>query len=254
MAVSFLPAYGRVPLQPDPTCSLFRDVRFKGMADGWKHTLFIWRGVLDTKERTWKGAWCGTEDALSQFPSDEEFEQSDNRFDLTIANREEGTEEFTLSGYYFLDNGNGPQKYYDIKHTVGFFDVNGKEEDKNANDDDDDDDDAEKGSEVGIAKLLANNPLCTAKGETEFGRFISKGVVSKNTSGQSVLTLARRYLPARDARGNMSLLQVLGEVNPSNRDHPWTDLPHTIKKKARASSALNGPTVAKKNKKSRNSA
>ena len=214
----------------------------------WKETLFVWKGILTINNDNikWKGSWVSTNDAINNFPTDNDFVSSDNSFILysnTIAKHNDDCLDikFDNQGYYLLDNGNGLEKFSDIKHNLYCI-----------KDNDD-------------------RWYCYAKGDTEFGPFISKGIMtvisnndgdcddndinissrSSSNSSSSIsssrysLTLARRYVYSKkDSRLNLpietstrQMIELLSSssstsiTSTNNEPKPWVDLPMKDKKK-----------------------
>ena len=97
------------------------------MAD-WRETLFCWHGTValhpDDKIVTWRGTWVGSTDG--EMPSEADYAASENRFELTAA-AAEGSDTLPAalqggpinwSGWYLLDNGDGPERYEDWEHSA----------------------------------------------------------------------------------------------------------------------------------------
>ena len=177
----------------------------------WRLTSFVWRGVVETGEAEdeviWEGTWVGQE-WKAMFPSDEDFEKSDNKFKLvgnkkkvgasragrgTIANAfgvEVKQDEMTVieekkfditfdntRSFYLLDNGDGLQEFKDDRHVLYIDDFTTEH---------------------------PNYAVACAYGSTEFGDFISRGYVDKElVPGKTILTLVRRYVKENDKRLTM---------------------------------------------------
>jgi hypothetical protein len=197
----------------------------------WKESIFIWQGTFSITNSSivdWKGTWVSTNDAINEFPSTDDFKSSKNDFilqsnDLTI-DETNNTMKFSFNGYYLLDNGDGLEKYHDIKHSISCIKDN------------------------------ANKNLwyCYARGDTEFGEFISKGILlfndsttnSSDSSNSGILTLARRYVYSKkDTRLSIPIdigaRQMIDEqsssssssLSLSNEPKPWENLPMKEPKK-----------------------
>jgi hypothetical protein len=251
------------------------------MADDWKRTLFVWRGVLSNMESSntlsWKGTWVATEDAVSRFPAEKDFQDSENRFELIGKDQDENgavaaelsdtrfrtaPRVMAFSGFYYLNNSDGPSKHVDERHYIGFFQLNDEK-----NDDEEEEVDG-RGEGKEAEGVLARHTLCAAKGHNEYGRFISKGVItiSTNTDANATatataatvvsateqkettttLTLVRRYLPSGDARqtnwSKQQLANIILETTSVGGDnvndvlaldlrlrlHPWENLPFEV--------------------------
>ena len=187
------------------------------MGDDWKRVLFVWRGIID-EEMNWKGAWCSTDDPIDEFPSEEDFKDSENTFSLgkTEANNKideeiHGDLKYSSSyfdnGSYLLDQGDGHESYKDTSHHYILI--------ENITDD------------------TIINKIVIAYGNTEFGKFVSKGIIVNNT-----LTLARRYLSKGDIRlgiinkkssSSIEIAKALWNNHISDKE-PWNDIPFFIKK------------------------
>lgn len=190
----------------------------------------------------WKGTWVGSDSC--SLPSDEEFKQSLNTFELaaeggggvgfvatelgldTIEAYHFGGTDSTVSwtGSYLLDNGEGLEKTSDLEHkcVFNFTDFGGDS-----------------------SECVTT---ATAMGDTDFGRFISFGRMydrqtdSKTNGVRLELVLARRYLAPKDPRLKISLTQienvgcrVLCDVDLL--DVPWQSLeykPKPPKKKTKS--------------------
>ena len=148
----------------------------KAKKPDWRMPLFYWRGQWS--KGTWQGSWVASEDGL---PSDADFQESTSTFKLSA---EKGELAGKLAGSYKLDNGDGPADYSDIEHIVHATPVTSK----------------------------AGTPLVVvgARGDTEFGKFLSMGVLVGTT-----LTLARRYIDDKDPRNKLSATAVVEEHCPA---------------------------------------
>ena len=172
----------------------------------WKETLFCWKGLLKRKGNpailTWKGTWVGNEEA-STLPSKDDFQASVNTFELESSPVELGPEvekedldlgmlrasslvgkELSWKGQYKLDNGCGLEDYSDESHICRFTEIKVKGRGKGG-------EIGEEGGEVIVAK---------ASGDTEFGKFVSYGVLEDVGEGKVQLTLCRRYVSDDDPR------------------------------------------------------
>ena len=160
----------------------------------WKETLFVWRGELELereRERAvWRGGWLGTSDAAGAFPSPSELQSSPNHFELTCTSQQlplplqslplavpggrEGAcnstcHEVTWRGHYLLDNGAGLEKHEDFEHHCVFLPIDSSLL-------------ATSSSENPKGDSCGQNYFVVARGRTEFGDFVSKGVLSRTTS------------------------------------------------------------------------
>ena len=159
----------------------------KAPAADWRQSAFYWRGAVSGS--TWEGAWVASDEGL---PSDADFAASTNTFKLVCSTalsnvypcgaREHGGGTFT--GEYKLDNGDGPADYSDLEHEI--FAYNGP---------------------PGHHPAAHSWAVVGACGDTEFGRFVSLGVLDGEVSGgvpgddtYSRLTLVRRYIAEDDPR------------------------------------------------------
>ena len=209
----------------------------------WKETLFVWKGILtivNNNNVEWKGTWVSTNDEKNNFPTDDDFASSKNNFELyssTITKHNNDSIDINFDrGHYLLDNGNGLEKFSDSDHNLYCI------------------------------KHTDDRWYCFAKGDTEFGPFISKGIAINNNvncddnndsdndndvnSTSYILTLARRYVYSKkDSRLNLpietSTRQMIEELSSStssssssssttttdNEPKPWLDLPMKDKKK-----------------------
>ena len=210
----------------------------------WKDTLFCWRGILSKGPIgvvVWRGAWVGSEDG--ELPAVEAFEQSANSFELHAdgATASLAGAEVMWRGSYLLDNGDGLAKCEDWSHECAFGEqkasaammtarpaamapaaattagslvmwarylahgVSGAGTDE--------------ASDAGAGAATATEAaacVVAAKGTTEFGKFISRGLLEGDT-----LTLCRRYVDDKDAR----LRQGLGAALAATSDaQPWHSL------------------------------
>lgn len=231
----------------------------------WKETLFVWRGDLycsPAGEVTWKGSWVGTQNPIDEFPSPEDFRSSENLFELTCSVNKltlsslklrTSRSDITWRGHYLLDNGGGPEKFEDFEHDCCFLPIDGALLPDNMN--------TASDKEHSCALYVV------ARGKTEFGEFVSRGVVLPSSKGTETdtgaegdegsarplgltLTLARRYVRSGDPRLKGALdshatqeLQLA--VEEENQGHgtcrtaagsrlltPWTHLPLRVKKRA----------------------
>ena len=193
--------------------------------EDWRESLFVWKGIfiINNSCIEWKGTWVSTNDAINDYPTIDDFQSSKNDFLLNanITNDTNNTDHvdddtmnISFNGYYLLDNGNGLEKYHDIVHDM-----------------------------ICIKdKVNSNKWYCYAKGDTEFGQFISKGILifDDNNTTDGTLTLARRYVYSKkDTRLSMpldiSVKQMISELSSSssssnNDPKPWENLPMKEKK------------------------
>jgi len=186
----------------------------------WRQPVFYWRGTVSGS--TWEGSWVASDAGL---PSDADFAASTNTFKLfcsttlsrvhASAGEQDGGGTFT--GSYKLDNGDGPADYSDVEHDIYAF--NGPPD---------------------------HHPACHswavvgACGDTEFGRFVSLGVLDGKTPGEvpgndtySRLTLVRRYIADDDPRKGMSAQQIARRVASCGEEEwamnaPWLVLPWKV--------------------------
>jgi hypothetical protein len=186
--------------------------RKKAPAPDWRVPLFYWRGEWDEEQKSFAGTWVASEDGP---PSADEFATSANTFKLVLTPTGGGGGSVTaipsfiessfsdkvaydawrleqvgkggkggstiaglFEGKYKLDNGDGPEDYSDHRHEVHSADV----------------------ISVANTKYVA----VVAKGTTEFGDFVSMGVLVGTT-----LTLARRYIDGKDPRKKRSLADAI---------------------------------------------
>eukprot|EP00937_MAST-01D_sp_MAST-1D-sp2_P005875 g5875.t1 len=191
----------------------------------WQETLFCWRGSVEISAEpravVWSGAWVGS---AGELPSESAFAASENKFELraslgdgdAVATPYEALcgRSVAWSGSYLLDNGDGAERFRDHKHAAFF----GGEAARGAGD---------EASHAGPALAVV------ARGETEFGSFVSRGVLQQaGTAGVCTLILCRRYVRDRDARLKLSLADLLGDCigDPA----PWRSLPFRLPKKPKA--------------------
>jgi hypothetical protein len=166
----------------------------------WRAPLFYWKGTLTFQKQqksrdrlVWAGSWFASSEGL---PSDQDFESTkDNSFSLyyTLTKEDEDhhksgdlslDESWLLGrtgkfqGAYMLDNGTGHEKCKDKKHEFA---------------------------------VIEGGFLVAARGETDFGAFVSLGRIEQRVDDKAwVLTLARRYMDDRDAR--IKALPTAGDV------------------------------------------
>ena len=192
----------------------------KAPAADWRQSAFYWRGAVSGS--TWEGAWVASDEGL---PSDADFAASTNTFKLVCSTalssiypcgaREHGGGTFT--GEYKLDNGDGPADYSDLEHEI--FAYNGP---------------------PGHHPAVHSWAVVGACGDTEFGRFVSLGVLDGEVSGgvpgddtYSRLTLVRRYIAEDDPRNGMSAKEVACRVASCGKEEwamnaPWLALPWKV--------------------------
>lgn len=198
----------------------------------WRETLFFWRGglTLEGSSLVWAGAWvAGVE---GECPSETEFTESDNVFSLSTP-FEKGTlnaehlnglapawkGEYKLEGSY----------YSDVEHAAQF--ESPSDEDKAALSTPVDKADKTPSDTEGDKAALSETLLCVAKGDTEFGKFVSHGVLSFKAEGKAQLTLARRYIGDKDARVKWTLDDIAGHIDTAHRQAPWAQLPCKLPRK-----------------------
>jgi len=213
----------------------------------WRETLFVWKGILtiaDNNNIEWKGSWVSTNDVMNSFPTDDDFLSSQNNFILyssTITKHNNDSIDINFDrGHYLLDNGNGLETFSDINHNLYCI------------------------------KHTDDRWYCYAKGDTEFGPFISKGIMTTSINNDDdcddnndndinstsySLTLARRYVYSKkDSRLSLpietSTKQMIEELSTwsstlsstssstttsttttNDEPKPWLDLPMKDKKK-----------------------
>ena len=207
--------------------------RKKAPAADWRQPVFYWRGTISGSK--WEGTWVASEAGL---PSDADFAASTNAFKLVCStpvfesvgslqspglggNGGSGT----FTGSYKLDNGEGPADYSDLEHEISVN--NGPPSHHPA---------------------VHSWAVVGACGDTEFGRFVSLGVLDgtgephtltgpggfPNTgSTYSRLTLARRYIAEDDPRNGMSAKQVVDRLASLGMEEwamnaPWLVLPWKV--------------------------
>ena len=193
----------------------------KAPAADWRQSAFYWRGAVSGT--TWEGTWVASEVGL---PSDADFAASTNTFKLECstnlsrvhnppAGGQAGGGKFT--GSYKLDNGDGPADYSDLEHEI--FAYNGPPDHHPA---------------------VHSWAVVGACGDTEFGRFVSLGVLDGKAPGEcrgndtyTRLTLVRRYIADDDPRNGMSAEEVARRVSSCGKDEgfinaPWLALPWKV--------------------------
>ena len=192
--------------------------RKKKVAADWRQPAFYWRGTVTGS--TWEGAWVASAEGL---PSNADFETSANTFKLECSTALDRLYDAcrgdggggALTGSYKLDNGDGLEDYSDLAHDV--FAINGP---------------------------FSHHPathswaVVGACGDTEFGRFVSLGVLDGKAPGQvpgddtyTRLTLVRRYLADDDPRIGMSAKQVADRLRGEEEwafNAPWLVLPWKV--------------------------
>lgn len=146
----------------------------------------------------------------SNFPSDVEFAELENRFELTAPESSldlaaDGTQIVRWEGSYLLDNGGGYQKKYDEEH-ICCFKKSG-------------------GTHPNVSHFVV------AKGRTEFGVFISVGFMEQITDAENsepviTMTLARRYMiNKRDPRYQSALEDRVADAQLLAHGKPWELIP-----------------------------
>lgn len=180
----------------------------------WRAPLFFWRGRVDGN--TWEGTWVASTEGL---PSDADFAASPNTFKLTCSDAlpqvyrkgfvDGEPSNATFTGSYKLDNGDGLADYEDLEHEI--WAQNGPPSHHPGGD---------EWAVVG------------ARGNTEFGRFISLGRLDQRTDDgvpgddtYTRLTLARRYIADNDKRAKMSAREVAGRVASCGPDEGFINAP-----------------------------
>jgi hypothetical protein len=224
--------------------------------DDWKATLFYWRGELrldaEKRQLVWGGTWVGS---TGRLPSDEEFASSPNTFALTAALGKRGelptfaTTELSwpklggaaaapyedmpsihrgtgdpvviearnflaagikgsFKGSYLLDQGDGAglESYRDKAQSFHIYDH----------------------QDTQVVTVAAT-------GNTEFGRFVSAGVLAFpfDEGKPLMLTLVRRYLESDDPRAKWTTKKVVERLNAEvERDErtPGARLAHVLQK------------------------
>ena len=164
----------------------------------------------------WAGAWvAGVE---GECPSNTDFNESENVFSLSSPFEKNvesklNAEQFhgltpAWNGEYKLDNGEGLGTYSDLEHVSQFVFPSDTED-----------------------KAACQELLCVAKGNTEFGKFMSHGVLSFTDEGEVQLTLARRYIGDKDPRVKWKLDDIAGHIDDTHRQAPWNQLPCKLARK-----------------------
>lgn len=162
----------------------------------WRSPIFYWRGTISgVSDNVWSGTWVASENGL---PADAEFDASNTTFRLESKTPlgPDAAGEFT--GKYKLDQGDGLQDFEDVYHNIA-----------------------------------VSASLCAARGNTEFGEFVSLGKFVRAADGTLTLTLARRYIGDRDPRRKQTAEGVLGRIQAGGPDAghcetPWTALPWRV--------------------------
>eukprot|EP00322_Chrysochromulina_rotalis_P012324 CAMPEP_0115836704 /NCGR_PEP_ID=MMETSP0287-20121206/4847_1 /TAXON_ID=412157 /ORGANISM="Chrysochromulina rotalis, Strain UIO044" /LENGTH=249 /DNA_ID=CAMNT_0003290201 /DNA_START=17 /DNA_END=766 /DNA_ORIENTATION=- len=155
----------------------------------WRAPLFYWRGFID-EGGGWKGTWVASEQGL---PCDADFDESPTTFSLMSDKKFGGAGSASfVKGSYKLDQGDGLKSYSDLSHAF---------------------------------HMLSSEGIVGACGTTEFGRFISLGLIEPYGSATR-LTLVRRYIADNDPRSQLSAAQIahlprLGCKAPWEDDLPW---------------------------------
>jgi len=216
----------------------------------WRLPLFFWRGCVRLADGApsdgalaperggsllcrWEGSWVSStvEEGL---PPDASFSASPCTFSCAAELPLPGSgaplrlealagARFSFcSSSYFLDNGDGLQRFEDEQHRVAF--------------------EAAPPEPAGAEPLGAL--LAGGQGTTEFGCFVSFGVVERAAGGALRFTLARRYLGGGDARlaweSAADALQgctaPVGRVLPRSEllGAPWGALPWRVPRERKA--------------------
>jgi len=139
-----------------------------------------------------------------------EKESSDNdQLSLMFNRSTESPVKAFCSGYYLLDNGEGHEKHGDDTHACWFI----------------------RSSSGSVSGNRENQSylIVLARGENEFGRFISAGKLERIDGGlKYTLTLARRYVTDKDKRwkGTANLPQdtIRDLVERQIESTPWVGL------------------------------
>lgn len=150
-----------------------------------------------------------TTDAVAEFPADEDFAASENAFSLRSAEPPErdaeGVRALAWEGHYLMDNGDGHERYSDQEHSCCL--------------------------QKAVCPGTDVSHFVVAKGVTEFGHFVSTGIVETlqsdddEKSQRRILTLARRYLVSeRDPRCVSGLVDRL-QLEAGSLPRPWEHLP-----------------------------
>jgi len=184
------------------------------MSDDWRSTLFCWTGTLSspninndfTQPITYSGSWLPSTNPLdssdplhatSNNPPTVPPSTNLNTFTLatTLAASHADFRVYApFKGSYMLDNGDGHDSYRDKKHVLIVKRIGGNGGDG-----------GNGGGDVSLA---------AARGNTEFGKFVSVGYVAGD-----VLTLVRRYVDDGDLRVSSKwsdedyLVHVLKKMN-----------------------------------------
>lgn len=192
--------------------------RAKADPDAWRQVIFYWRGRISSTEAgvSWEGNWLGSDGAVpgaTEISDGEKFKCCSTSGASLSAGQlftpERGPFSLSFSrSFYFLDNGDGVSKYEDVKHEVLLLSP------KNA--------DTPEGSPASLSMLAIG------RGTNEFGAFISAGYVEAGDGGrESIMLLARRYVPHDDARHSLSLEELhkrvwtSGECLLASGDRQW---------------------------------
>jgi hypothetical protein len=183
-----------------------------------------------------RGSWVSTNDPAAAFPSNAAFAAAETSFELTTADAidiasDSASQTVRWGGSYLLDNGDGLERYSDEMHECCLAPclANGSPK-----------------AEAAVAGTVTHH--VAARGQTEFGVFISAGVVEAipvlaaagdgaTTAGDGAttaeaparlryrLTLARRYLiSAKDVRyGDALEARAAAQISLSGL--PWEHIP-----------------------------
>ena len=143
----------------------------------------------------WTGTWVASEEGL---PNDSDFLASPTTFalvsDKSLVNFSHVGSASFVSGSYKLDQGDGLNSYSDISHEFHL---------RSTNDDE------------------GSDGIVGACGNTEFGRFISIGVLEPRGS-TAQLILARRYIADNDPRAKLTAAEVAALAG-LHSGAPWVE-------------------------------
>lgn len=188
------------------------------MTGTWRDTLFVWKGSLILQKSTilWEGSWVGCQEcpaaSSATTPSNEAFAESEMQFHVSCCEprQQEDLYVYEMTGGSGWDLGEGEDKmrHKDAVHMVAVKHL-----------------------------LVPTDPSChddflvVAKGDNEFGDFVSAGCV-KLLDGTATMMLARRYLGNGDARSKWSIQELYEAVSnagawgsedatPERQSEPW---------------------------------
>lgn len=218
----------------------------KRAREDWKAPLFFWRGKLSLEGATlsWDGTWVS---GMLEEGTPDTFASSASTFrgttpfhgPLTLTALAGATLEFKTS--YLLDNGDGLQRFEDVRHVVAFEAPDPALEAPTSSTDGAAPPAASLGAPAAAApadETVAVPPtplLAGAQGDTEFGAFVSYGVAEAVEDGSLRFTLARRYLGEGDSRASWDAASALQNCRAvlaeATRSAPWAALPWFIERR-----------------------